>query len=240
MNNSSILNLLKFRLSLFFQGDKNGVSLNYLSNYTDGLFFTIDELCNSVKILPSSMKDYINEAEENYLQLQRHKKEIMNNRWDAGKNLFLLLYTYVRASKPKLIIETGVANGVTTNAIMNAAYRNQNDFALHSFDILPKAQEAYNGQGNWKFHLLNKPYKKNLVKITDKLTEVDMWVHDSNHGFRWQNMEYGLALSKLSAQGVLISDDIDASQAWSQKAKSEFKSSYILNDSRKFVGVAFS
>ena len=68
---------------------------------------------------------------------------------------------------------------------------------------------------------------------------VDIWLHDSNHGYRWQKFEYLLALSRLKEDGVLISDDIDASPAWGELAKSHFRESYIIFDSRKFVGIAF-
>jgi hypothetical protein len=86
---------------------------------------------------------------------------------------------------------------------------------------------------------LRKPYKKNLLKTVDNFGEVDLWLHDSNHSYLWQNMEYELALSKLGNRGILISDDIDASLAWSQNSKTCFNTSYILNDYRKFIGIGF-
>jgi predicted O-methyltransferase YrrM len=185
------------------------------------------------------MLEFIVEAENYYEQLQHSKVKIVNERWDGGKNLFLLLCTYIRVVKPKVVVETGVANGVSTNGIMNAIKLNQNDCILHSFDILPQAKEAYKGDGLWEFHLLRKPYKKNLLKTVDNFGEVDLWLHDSNHSYLWQNMEYELALSKLGNRGILISDDIDASLAWSQNSKTCFNTSYILNDYRKFIGIGF-
>ena len=71
------------------------------------------------------------------------------------------------------------------------------------------------------------------------LPKVDVWVHDSNHGYRWQKFEYLLALSVLSKNGILISDDIDASSAWGELSKTHFRKSYVIFDSRKFIGVAF-
>jgi hypothetical protein len=232
--------LIKHRFSYFLFGDKNGVSLNFLSKDTNGIFFNLNSLCDNVNELPNSMLDFIVEAENYYEQIQKEKINIVNQRWDCGKNLFVLLYIYIRATKPKLIVETGVANGISTNAIMKAISANQEDCVLHSFDILSKTKEAYKGDGKWKFHLLVKPYRRNLLKIIDNLGDVDLWIHDSNHGYLWQNMEYELAISKLSNKGILISDDIDTSLAWSNKSKTLYKSSYILNDNRKFVGIAFA
>ena len=39
--------------------------------------------------------------------------------------------------------------------------------------------------------------------------------------------------------GILISDDIDASPAWAELAGSKFRKSYVIFDSRKFIGIGF-
>jgi hypothetical protein len=46
-------------------------------------------------------------------------------------------------------------------------------------------------------------------------------------------------MKTLKKGGVLISDDIDASPAWAELAGSIFRRSYIIFDSRKFIGIAF-
>ena len=121
----------------------------------------------------------------------------------------------IKASNFKLIIETGVANGITTNAIMNALEESGASGELHSFDVLPETNKAYVGEGNWNFHLLEGKSTHNQIKsVVSSLPKVDIWVHDSNHGYRWQKFEYLLALSVLNKNGILISDDIDASSAW--------------------------
>jgi hypothetical protein len=43
----------------------------------------------------------------------------------------------------------------------------------------------------------------------------------------------------IGKNGILISDDIDASSAWGELAKTHFRKSYIVFDSRKFIGIAF-
>ena len=48
-----------------------------------------------------------------------------------------------------------------------------------------------------------------------------------------------MALSVLSENGILISADIDASSAWGELAKTHFRKSYVIFDSRKFIGIAF-
>ena len=50
---------------------------------------------------------------------------------------------------------------------------------------------------------------------------------------------YLVALSLLSENGILISGDIDASSAWGELAKTYFRKSYVVFDSRKYIGIAF-
>ncbi len=168
------------------------------------------------------------------------QSNITNTRWNAEEQLFILLYSLIKANKSKVIIETGVANGITTNAIMKALEESGINGELHSFDVLPQTDKAYSGGGNWNFHLVKEKSAHNEIKsVIDSLPEIDIWVHDSNHGYRWQKFEYLLALSVIGKNGILISDDIDASSAWGELAKTHFRKSYIVFDSRKFIGIAF-
>jgi hypothetical protein len=123
---------------------------------------------------------------------------------------------------------------------MKAIEISKKNAQLHSFDVLPETKNAYVGKGNWVFHIL--PLRNThtaLSKKVNDLPKVDIWLHDSNHGYRWQKFEFLLALSRLTKNGVLISDDIDASPAWAELAKTHFRKSYIIFDSRKFIGIAF-
>ncbi len=138
-----------------------------------------------------------------------------------------------------MIIETGVANGITTNAIVKALEESGAHGELNSFDVLPETNKAYLGEGNWNFHLLKATNTHNQMKsVVSSLPKIDVWVHDSNHCYRWQKFEYLLALSVLKQNGILISDYIDASSAWGELAKTHFRKSYIIFDSRKFIGIA--
>jgi predicted O-methyltransferase YrrM len=175
-----------------------------------------------------------------YNQVLINQSAITAKRWNAEENLFVLLYSLIRSLEPKIIVETGVANGITTNAIMSALHKSSKQGELHSFDVLPETRNAYSGPGNWNFHLLStKNTARNIKGIASKFSKVDIWVHDSDHGYRWQKFEYLLALASLCDNGILISDDIDASSAWGELAKTHFRKSFIIFDSRKFIGIAF-
>lgn len=236
----SLLAIFKKRLVLFLNGDRNGVSLGFLSAGTTGIYLNVDSLVKAESEIPATTSSFITEAENLFTSVIKKQQQVTNIRWNAEKQLFALLYSLVRAKNPKVVVETGVANGITTNAIMKAIEDSGNIGSLHSFDILPETSNAYTGVGDWNFHLLKtKNMYKQLLNESSKIPKADIWIHDSNHGYRWQKFEYLLALKSLNIGGILISDDIDASPAWAELSKTHFRKSYIIFDSRKFIGVAF-
>ena len=204
------------------------------------MFLSIEQLVNFEKEFSREIIDFIAKAKDLFCTVTKTQSNITSSRWNAEEQLFILLYSLIRANNSKLIIETGVANGITTNAIMKALEESGANGELNSFDVLPETRKAYSGGGNWKFHLLKeKNAHKQIKSVVSSLPKVDVWVHDSNHGYRWQKFEYLLALSVLGKNGILISDDIDASSAWGDLAKTHFRKSYVIFDSRKFIGIAF-
>jgi len=228
------------RISLFLHGNRYGVSLNFLQKSTNGIYLSTEEFMINSKLNYSDLLKDISTANTLYKRVLADQRLIANERWNAELELFSLLYVLVMSKKPQLLVETGVANGVSTNSIMLALGEANSSGSLHSFDVLPETKDAYIGEGKWNFHLLDKKRThKQLSVAVGKFPLVDTWLHDSNHGYRWQKFEYLLALSRLKEGGILISDDIDASPAWGELAKSHFRESYIIFDSRKFVGIAF-
>jgi predicted O-methyltransferase YrrM len=160
---------------------------------------------------------------------------IAGDNWNAGRNLSAFLYAYCMEKKPKVVVETGVANGITTRMIMHAI--ESYGGTLHSFDVLPECAGVYRGSGNWNFHLLpKKEERKKLSSITQQIPNIDLWLHDSDHGSSWQAFEYGLAWNRLFGGGMLISDDIDASPAWGEFSENT-KSAIAIFDGRKIIGI---
>jgi len=228
------------RASLFLHGNRDGVSLNFLQKSTNGIFLSTEDFMINSKLNYSDLLKDLSTAKILYKKVLEEHRLITSERWNAELELFSLLYVLVKSKKPQLLVETGVANGVSTSAIMSALHEDNSSGSLNSFDVLPETKEAYLGKGKWNFHLLDKKRThKQLSVAVGNSPLVDIWLHDSNHGYRWQKFEYLLALSRLKEDGVLISDDIDASPAWGELAKSHFRESYIIFDSRKFVGIAF-
>jgi hypothetical protein len=147
-----------------------------------------------------------------------------------------LLREVVKVTRPSCVVETGVANGISTGVALSAL--NHTGGVLHSFDILASCANLFPDAQNWNFHLLNlKKAPAELAGIVSNIQEIDLWIHDADHGTTWQRMEFALGTKKLKAGGLLISDDADASPAWGEMSKKLTHKSAILLDRRKIIGI---
>ncbi len=233
----SARSVLRQRLQYLRYGNQHGVSANWLSKKCDSIYPDIEAFLNAKGSNSGISAVTLNEG-----KLLFHELIAQQSGTNYGKNfdcevgLAAFLYSFVLDNRPAVIVETGVANGITTNVLMKALEKTGG--ALHSFDIDPKTQNVYRGVGDWNFHHLTKNYRSALRSQVQEIGDVDLWIHDSNHGYSWQAFEYSLALEALVEGGVLVSDDIDSSTAWGLASESEFRSSIGVFDNRKFIGVA--
>jgi predicted O-methyltransferase YrrM len=213
------------------------VSANWLSKKCDFIYPDVDALLKHQESKSGISAQTLNEGKMLFRELiTKQSGKNYGKNFDCEEGLAAFLYSYVLTNKPAVIVETGVANGITTNILMEALEKTGG--ALHSFDIDPKTQNVYRGKGKWSFHLLTKDYKSALKNKVKEIGAVDLWIHDSNHGYSWQAFEYSLALETLAEDGVLVSDDIDSSTAWGLASESMFNSSFCVFDNRKFLGIA--
>jgi predicted O-methyltransferase YrrM len=133
-----------------------------------------------------------------------------------------LCYLACRYLRPRVVVETGVAYGVTSTYIL-AALKDNAYGELHSVDLPPLAVGAAAHVGHfvplelrsrWKLNL--GPAKKLLPDILDRTKPIDLFVHDSLHTYFHMKCEFESALSALRPGGVLISDDIDGNRAFQE------------------------
>ncbi len=126
----------------------------------------------------------------------------------------LLQYALVRAVKPSVILETGVASGVST-AFMLLALKNNNHGRLDSIELgdtayLPTGREP--GwivpdwlRDRWQMHVGDS--RSLLGPIARTLEPIDIFIHDSLHTYEHMMFEFDEAYPSLRAGGVLIADD---------------------------------
>ncbi len=225
------------RWRYFSQGNIHGVSANWLRKQCTGIYSTVGEFLQSEHSPAQISTQSLLEGEQVFRSILEKKSGAnYEKNFDCEVGLASFLYAYILTSKPLTVIETGVANGITTNTMMKAL--EQTGGALHSFDIDARTQNVYTGTGNWSFYHLNGNLEKSLEAHVTEIGDVDLWIHDSNHGYLWQAYEYQLASRVLTTDGVLVSDDIDSSTAWGLASKDFLEPSSAIFDSRKFIGVA--
>jgi hypothetical protein len=147
------------------------------------------------------------------------------------------LYAVYRHLRPAVAVETGVANGFSTAFALLALQRN-GDGRLHSVD-LPRevgrdydAGTFYEGEGRagipsgsgpgWlipadlkeRWMLVLGRTQDELPPLLERLGTIDSFMHDSEHSFDCMWFEFNEAWPHLRDGGVLLSDDVNSTEAF--------------------------
>lgn len=145
---------------------------------------------------------------------------------EVGQRLFAL----VREFRPRILVETGVCNGVSTAVLLAALARN-GEGHLYSVDLPEHTDTTYppgsfwegklgavvpRGQqpgwlvpdrlrGHWTLRLGRS--QEVLPHLLEELGSIDFFLHDSEHSYECMSFEYDLAWRHLRPGGLLVSDD---------------------------------
>jgi predicted O-methyltransferase YrrM len=124
-------------------------------------------------------------------------------------------YALVRAAQPDHVVETGTHLGLGSCAIAAALLRNGHG-RLTTIDI-----DSESG------HLIGEPWGKvidrRIGSSTDllaKLTDIDMFLHDSLHTYDYETKELAAVESNLRVGAIILSDNAHESSAlseWSER-----------------------
>ena len=107
---------------------------------------------------------------------------------------------------------------------------------LWSFDIDPKVfslELELNSQFNKQ--IIDCP--SSFLSAIEKIGTIDLFYHDSDHSYENQLLEYNGAWDALSYKGILISDDVNWSNAFLDFCKKVNRVPLLLSDSGKFCGM---
>jgi len=156
----------------------------------------------------------------------------------------LRLYAVLRKLQPRVAVETGVCNGVSTAFLLLALDANGAG-ELHSLDLPEIAGEDYepgtfwDGKGGavvpagkepgWmvpeplrgRWHLTLGRSQDELPGMLDRLGTIDFFMHDSEHSEACMRFEFETAWAALREGGVLTADDVDANAAFADFAARE-------------------
>ena len=126
----------------------------------------------------------------------------------------LTQYAAVRALAPACIVETGVANGVSSAYLLLALHKNGKG-RLHSIGLADPAYLPPGAEpgwlvpswlrGSWQVHIGDA--REILGALLAQLGGVDVFIHDSLHSYEHMSWEFETAYPVLRAGGLLVADD---------------------------------
>ena len=151
-----------------------------------------------------------------------------------------LIYKAVRLARPGRVVETGVADGRSSRAILAALSANGAG-RLTSLDVADDVGGLIEPglRDRWDLVVLPRTGQRDaLRRCLSSLAPVDIFIHDSDHSYGWQSLEYRIGYQALRPGGLLISDDIDASFAFLDFVSRQAIMSLACVGSRKVMGVA--
>ena len=147
------------------------------------------------------------------------------------------LYAVLRKVRPRVAVETGVANGFST-AFSLLALQANGDGHLHSVDLPREVGRDYEpgtfheGEGRagippgsepgWliprelkeRWTLILGRTQEELPPLLERLGTIDSFMHDSEHSFECMWFEFNVAWPALRTGGVLLSDDVNSTEAF--------------------------
>jgi len=157
--------------------------------------------------------EYLNELRQDD-RLRRHVQQLMQQypeRWVADEMVKygrrLGWYAFVRAKKPRIVVETGVDKGLGSCVIAAALLKNYAEGSpgyYYGTDINPRAgyllQEPYNQYGQ----ILYGDSIESLQKLN---LSIDLFINDSDHSAEYEGREYDLINAKLTEDALILGDN---------------------------------
>jgi predicted O-methyltransferase YrrM len=166
------------------------------------------------------IRGYLNElvSTPEFVALLKNAAEEFRHLAIESADLFakkvLLQYAAARALAPECIIETGIANGVSSAYLLLAIRKNGNG-RLHSIGLndpsfLPPGKEP--GwlvpswlRGPWQVEIGDS--RQILPSSLSRFRTIDMFIHDSLHTYEHMLWEFETAYPHIRPGGLLVSDD---------------------------------
>lgn len=178
------------------------------------------------------LRDHRFFSDLNERMIERRRRHVQYPPWAE------FLYMSVRFLKPRVMVETGVFDGVSSAIILRALEANA-DGMLLSIDL--PARETIVGSTNcmpdttlpphcdpgWivpaglreRYRLEFGDSKELLPQLLSQYPRIDCFFHDSLHTYEHMYFEYATAWPHIKSHGLLLSDDIFWSRALARFCK---------------------
>jgi hypothetical protein len=142
--------------------------------------------------------------------------------WGDGEpGMARAIWCIVVHSRPKCVVETGVARGITTRFILEALKRNGSGH-LWSVDLPPQLKRELHDQigaavlpeirARWTY--VRGSSRRRLPGVLRETKSVDLFVHARRHTERNVSFELDRVWRSLDRLGTLVVDDIDLNRGF--------------------------
>lgn len=141
-------------------------------------------------------------------------------RWAADSLTARFCYLACRLLEPEVVVETGVAYGVSSSFILKALSENGRG-RLYSVDLPPLRRRygRYWGiavdeatKDGWT--LLRGSSRRVLPRLLEEVDSVGLFVHDSLHTSRNMRREFETVWPRLKEGGMVVADDVERNGAF--------------------------
>jgi len=238
----AVLLIYRARVAFRYLSNQSKYFIKWLYKSKEVTNFTYDLEENNKRYLASLIADvlnmefdtimeYIREIEGD-IALRRHVSDMV----ESGEFAFMAdkdvkfgrrvgWYAFARATKPNIIIETGVDKGLGSCILCAALKRNKDegyDGKYYGTDINPNAGFMLSGEYSEFGDIWYGDSIKSLEKFDDT---VDLFINDSDHSADYEAKEYQAIGNKLSEKAIVLGDNSHCTDNlfnFSLKAKRHF------------------
>lgn len=150
----------------------------------------------------AELMGYVNELESN-VALHEELQSAQKRPAHFGRRLGW--YALIRALKPAVVVEAGVHDGLGATAILAALEKNGSGQMI-GMDIDPKAGWLVPDYLRGRLEMIVGDIAQTLPPLC-ATRSVDFFIHDSDHSFEFEQMEYEVMLPHLPANALVLSDN---------------------------------
>lgn len=188
---------------------------------------TWEEAVRSLEAAPGRAAEVLHEPA--LRQVEEDTRRLLENirgedafyqRWAADSLFARLCYLACRLGGPALVVETGVAYGVSSAYVLRALETNGRG-ALRSIDLPPLTGEYERFWGiavpaeqraGWRLHRGSSA--RVLPSLLEDVGTLDLFIHDSLHTRRNMRREFEAVWPRLHPGGMILADDVERNPAF--------------------------
>ena len=157
---------------------------------------------------------------------------------DGGDALTTTVWAIVRHTRPRHVVETGVAQGVSSAFILTALRKNGHGH-LWSIDLPPVSRpKGLTGRAvapelhdRWTY--LHGATRRVLPGLLEELDSVDLFVHDSLHTESTMTFEFNNVWTYLAEGATLVADDANFNSAFLKFSRRVGREPLLLAERKK-------